>query len=112
MFFVRHPLMALFTKDTDVITRGSHYLAIASFISVAYALLSISVSALQGIKRPMFAVWIGLYRQILAPIVVFYFLVKIFNLGIDGIWWGIFGITWSAAIFTFIYARSVLNRHK
>lgn len=108
MFFVRRPLMAFFTKDENVVAIGTHYLFIASFISVAYAILSIAVSSLQGIKRPMYAVWIGLYRQIFAPVIVFYVLTKIFPLGIDGIWWGIFGITWSAAIFTAIYANRIL----
>lgn len=109
MFLVRYPLIAFFTKDAGVIAIGTNYLAIASLISVAYALLFISVSALQGIKRPMYAVWIGLYRQILAPIAIFYFLVKIFHLGIGGVWWGIFGITWSAAIVTVLYAEYVLS---
>ncbi len=110
MFFVRRPLMRLFTDDLNVVAIGSHYLIIASLIFIAYALLFISVSALQGIKRPMYAVWIGLYRQIIAPVIVFYILVKIFDFGIDGVWWGICAITWSAAIFTFIYAKAVLRK--
>jgi Na+-driven multidrug efflux pump len=61
-------------------------------------------------KKPMYAVWIGIYRQLLAPILVFTLLVQYFHLGIDGIWWGIFGITWSAAIVTILYARGVLKR--
>ena len=100
--------MQFFTNDLEIIATGTHYLKIASFIAIAYALLSITISALQGMKKPMYAVWIGLYRQILAPIAVFYLLVKIFDMGIDGIWWGVFGITWSAAIFTIIYGRSIL----
>jgi putative MATE family efflux protein len=110
MFFVRAPLMRLFTNNKETIAIGSHYLMFASFIFIAYALLFISVSALQGIKRPMYAIWIGLYRQIVAPVIIFYLLTKMFHLGLDGIWWGIFIVTWSAAIVTVWYARRVLAR--
>lgn len=110
MFIVRRPLILLFTKNENVVNIGSHYLVFACFIFIAYALLFISVSALQGMKRPLYAIWIGLYRQIIAPIIVFYVLVNIFNWGIDGIWWGILAITWSAAIITVIYARAILRK--
>jgi len=110
IFFVRRPIMAFFTGNQAVVDIGSHYLIIASLITIAYALLFISVSALQGIKRPMYAIWIGLYRQIVAPIIIFYILTKVLHLGIDGVWWGVFIVTWSAAIVTVVYARSVLRK--
>ncbi len=110
MFLIRQPLMSFFTANKAVVAIGSHYLVFACFTFIAYALLFISVSALQGIKRPMYAIWIGLYRQIVAPAIVFYALVKIFHLGIDGVWWGVLGVTWSAAMFTLIYARHVLAK--
>ena len=80
MFMVRKPLMAFFTENEKVQAIGNHYLVFACFTFIAYALLFVSVSALQGIKRPMYAIWIGLYRQIVAPSIVFYALVKIFHL--------------------------------
>ena len=110
LFFTKRLLMTVFTKDLEVINIGSHYLGIACLIFLAYPLLFITISTLQGMKRPMYPVWIGLYRQILAPIVVFYFLVNVLDWGIDGIWWGIFGITWSAGIITILYARYVLKK--
>jgi len=110
MFFVRHPLMTFFTKDPNVVAIGSHYLGIAAFIAIAYSLLGVSISTLQGMKHPMYAVWIGLYRQILAPAIIFYIFIKVLGFGIDGVWWGVFSATWSAAIFTIIYARIILKR--
>jgi putative MATE family efflux protein len=103
-------IMRFFTDNQNVVDIGAHYLKIAAGITVAYALLFITTSTLQGMKKPMYAVWIGIYRQLLAPILVFTLLVQYFHLGIDGIWWGIFGITWSAAIVTILYARGVLKR--
>jgi len=110
IFLVRRPLMAFFTSNQAVVDIGAHYLIFAALITIAYALLFISVSALQGIKRPMYAIWIGLYRQIVAPIIIFYLLTKVLHLGIDGVWWGVFIVTWSAAIVTVFYARAVLRK--
>jgi len=109
MFFLRNFLMSIFTNNPSVQSIGGNYLIFACFIFIAYALLFISVSALQGIKRPLYAVWIGLYRQIIAPVIVFYVLINIYHFGIDGVWWGVLGITWSAAIVTAVYARRRLS---
>jgi Na+-driven multidrug efflux pump len=61
-------------------------------------------------KKPMYALWIGLYRQIVAPAILFWSLVHVFEAGLTGIWWGIFGVTWSAALFTLFYARRWIGR--
>lgn len=110
IFLFSDLIMRFFTDNSEVVAIGGHYLKIASGITVAYAILFITVSALQGMKRPMYAVWIGLYRQIVAPIALFSLTVYYFRIGIDGVWWGIFGITWSAAIFTLLYAKRVFKK--
>lgn len=76
----------------------------------AYVILFISVAALQGIKRPMFAVYIGLFRQIAAPIIVFYVLTRVYDFGLMGVWRGIFGITWTAAGIAVVYARQTIKQ--
>ena len=72
--------------------------------------LSVGISALQGVEKPLFALWIGLWRQIIAPIAVFWLLARLTGMGLAGIWWGIFGITWSAAAVAWIYARRQLDK--
>lgn len=103
-------LMGVFTRDTAVITIGSHYLSIAAFILYAYVILYVSVAALQGVKRPGFPLVIGLARQIVFPLAVFSLLVRMLDVGLGGMWWGIFGITWSAAVITFFYTQYVLKK--
>ena len=105
-------LMTIFSKSAHVVEIGSVYLRIDALVFYAYLILFIYVAAMQGVKKPMFAIWIGLYRQIIAPFILFYFLVKIFDFGLTGIWWGIFSIAWSAALFTLIYTRRTLNKIK
>ena len=102
-------LIGAFSNDIQVIHVGSTYLKIDAFVLYAYVVLFVNIATLQGMKRPMFALIIGAYRQILAPYLVFYLLTKIFDFGVLGLWWGIFLVTWSAAIVTFFYTRRVLK---
>jgi putative MATE family efflux protein len=110
VFAFSRPLMNFFTDNQAVIDIGSKYLKIAAFIFWAYIILFTSTSALQGMKRPMYAVWIGLYRQIVGPLIIFEILVAKFSMGIYGVWWGVFIVTWSAAIITAFYLRYVLKK--
>ena len=110
LYFTCTPLMAFFTQDQEVITIGTDYLKIAAITLCSYVILFQTVFMLQGLKRPMYAIWIGLYRQIIAPCAVFYLLAFVLNWQLFGIWWGIFLVTWSAAIVTWLYGRWTLNR--
>jgi putative MATE family efflux protein len=110
VFLLCEPLMSLFTEERGVVEIGAVYLRIDALVFYAYIILSVCVSALQGMKRPLYAVLIGLWRQIVAPALLFWLLTEEMGLGLLGIWWGIFGITWSAALFTLFYARRILRR--
>jgi Na+-driven multidrug efflux pump len=110
VYFGSDFLMGLFTDDPDVVATGGHYLRIAAFVEYAYVLLFVNTSALQGLKMPVFALWIGLYRQLVGPPLVFWLLAYTFGLGLDGVWWGVFGITWSAALIAVWYARRQTDR--
>ena len=104
------PLMGLFTADRQVIAIGTFYLRIAAFILYAYVILYVSVAALQGVKRPVYGLIIGIVRQIALPLMVFPFFAELLGMGIAGIWWGIFAINWGAALITFLYSRAYLKR--
>ena len=104
------PLMRLFSADAQVIAVGTLYLRISAFILFAYVILYVNVSALQGVKRPAYGLYIGIVRQVALPVVVFPFFAKLLGLGLTGIWIGIFVINWGAAAFTFFYARTFLKR--
>ena len=109
VFFFARQLMEFFTRDQAVIDIGAPYLRIAVFIFFAYLFLFVNVSALQGVKKPMFALWMGLYRQILGPLVIYWIFATYF--GIFGVWYGVFVVTWSAAIISILYTRHVM-KHK
>ena len=102
-------LMAFFTSDRTVIATGSGFLAVEAYVLPAYVLLYICISAMQGIKRPLFGLIIGLFRQIAGPVCVFHFCTVVMGLGLVGIWWGIFAITWSAALLVVVYVSRALT---
>ena len=109
VFAFPRAIMAFFTEDSAVVDIGAFYLRISAFIYWAYIILFVSVAALQGLKRPLYAIWIGLYRQVIAPAIVFFALANLLGMGLTGIWWGIFLVTWSATIFTLFYVRWTMN---
>jgi putative MATE family efflux protein len=104
------PLMKIFTSDPKVIYIGKEYLGIGVLFFCAYIFLNISVSTLQGIKKPMYAIFVGTYRQFLMPLPLFMILAVHYGWGTKGIWWGIFIANWSAAIFTYFYTRNKLQK--
>lgn len=102
--------MGLFTKDPEVIRIGTTFLRIAMLMMYAFVLLFISTSALQGIQRPQFAVWIGIFRQILMPLLLVPFLMNILNPPETGIWWGAFISVWTGTLITLAYIAWVWKR--
>lgn len=101
-------LLGFFTSDRSVIDIGVSFLAIEAYVLPAYVLLYICISAMQGIKMPLFGLIIGLFRQIAGPALVFHLSTVVMKLGLLGIWWGIFGTTWSAALVVVIYVNRTL----
>jgi Na+-driven multidrug efflux pump len=103
-------LMSLVTPDPEVQAEGALFLKFDATIFFSYVALYVNVAFLQGLKRPMFAIWIGLYRQIAAPILVFWLLAFTLGLGTIGIWLGIALVTASGAVIAEVYTRRVVRQ--
>ena len=99
VWLLREPAMRMFSQDPIVIGHGRDYLLSSSLTLAAYPILFVTVFAMQGIKQPAYGLWMGLYRQFVAPVIVFYTLAFTLGWGLWGVWWGICIVTWSAAIF-------------
>lgn len=110
VFALSPQIMGLFTHDQEVVSIGAGYLRISAFVYFAYTILYVSTSALQGLKKPLYAIWIGLYRQIAAPLLVFWFLAVFLDWQLYGVWWGIMIVNTSAAIITMLYLKTVLKK--
>jgi Na+-driven multidrug efflux pump len=110
--FAFEPLrMSIFNSDPDVIRIGARYLRIDSIGFVTYLIINVYTSALQGIKQPLFALVIGVIRQIL-PLFVFPLLGTAFGLGIDGVWYGIVVINWLATFILYFITIAIFKKLK
>ena len=103
VWLLRDSAMRMFTQDPLVIGHGRNYLLSSSLTLAAYPILFVTVFAMQGIKRPAYGLWMGLYRQLVAPVMVFYTLAFTLGWGLWGVWWGICIVTWSAALFALVW---------
>lgn len=81
--------MRPFTDDAEVISIGATYLLIDGFLFPLYMMLFSINSLLQALKRPIYTLWISVYRQGFG--VAFFIWVFISVLGFDvwGVWLGI-----------------------
>jgi Na+-driven multidrug efflux pump len=109
VFLLAEPLMRLFTNDPGVVTIGRDYLRIVAFVFHAYVILYINTFALQGLQRPRFALLIGIVRQFVAPVPVFWLLTVVMGWGVKGVWWGILFVTWMAACLSLLYIRRTMR---
>jgi putative MATE family efflux protein len=100
-------LIAIFNNDPDVITQGIRYLRIALLAEPTYIIMGLDTSILAGIKKPHYAVALGLYRQLIMPYILITILVNVFAMDIGAVWWSIFAVNWSGAIFTIFYTNHV-----
>jgi Na+-driven multidrug efflux pump len=111
VFLVAAPkLVGIFSEDPEVIAIGARYLRIDSLTLYAYIVLFVHVSMLQGLKKPRFAIAIGLFRQLIAPIPLFWLFSGPLGMGVTGVFWGIFVVTWLAAGIAAVYGRKFLGK--
>lgn len=102
--------IGVFNSDPEVIDVGSEYLRIEVICFTTYVLMGVSIAVLQGLKAPKIAIYIGVYRQLLMPIIVLSLFGNWF--GIKGIWYGIVLVNWTATIYTLVYTKWKMNKIK
>jgi len=81
--------MGVFTDDGEVIRIGASYLAVDGFVLPIYVMLFAINSVLQAFKKPIWTLWIGIYRQGFGVAFFSYIFVSVFGLGVWGVWFGI-----------------------
>ena len=102
--------MRPFTSDPDVIAIGASYLLVDGFLFPIYMMLFSINSLLQAMKRPIFTLWISIYRQGFG--VAFFIWVFIALLGFDvwGVWLGIATSVFTGWIMALFVALKVAGR--
>ncbi|WP_166417846.1 MATE family efflux transporter [Cochlodiniinecator piscidefendens] len=81
--------MALFTDDPEVIRVGAIYLRVDSVILPVYMMLFAINSFLQAMKKPIWTLWIGIYRQGFGVMFFVWIFVGLLNFTEIGVWFGV-----------------------
>lgn len=102
-------LMQLFSNDNEVVNIGITYLKFSAFILPSYILIFITNSLLQGLKRPVFIMWVGLARQLIIPLIVYPIIAIYLKFELIGIWYSLFVIQWMACVVTVLYGKHILK---
>jgi len=79
MYLSIYFIAPLFTKDANILSEVELYIKVNALLLIAYILIFINVSFLQAIKKPKMIFYIGLFRQIILPLILFY-IVYYYNL--------------------------------
>ncbi len=103
-FLFGDSIVSLLTDDRIVIEQTLLYLRICGFAFFAFVMIFIYISMLQGIQKPAIIFPISVYRQVLAPTILFS-LFSFFHLPIYSIWLGLDAIIFSAGIYLWWYSK-------
>lgn len=105
-------LISLLNHSPEVIAQGSYYLRIEVFAFPTYVILNVLIAGLQGIKKPLFGVFIGITRQFVMPVFLFYLFGTLLGFGIRGVWYGIVVNNWIAVLITALYVKYAYSKLK
>jgi len=101
-------LASFLTSDAFVIHQASTYLKISGFASYGFVVVFIYISMFQGISKPNIIMPLSIYRQILAPILMF-IVFGYFHFSIEVYWIGIDIIVLSSALFLYGYKKRAVK---
>jgi len=107
-FFFADYFASFLSSDIKVISQTALYLRISGLASYGFVVIFISIAMLQGIAKPAVIFPISVYRQVIAPIIVFMML-SMLGFGIFAMWIGLDIIIFSSAIFLWWYGQKQLR---
>ncbi len=102
-------LSSLLTNDTTIMHLSTTYLRICGFAFFAFVIIFISIAMLQGIAKPKIIFPLSLYRQVIAPVLLFSFF-SLFHLPIESIWFGLNVIIFSSALYLWKHSNIQLSK--
>ena len=89
LFFGGSFAMSLFSDDPEVIRVGSTYLRVDAFLFPIYMMLFSINSLLQALKKPIWTLWISIYRQGFGVAFFIWIFIGVLDFSVWGVWLGI-----------------------
>ena len=110
LWFGGGAVMSLFTDDQQVIQVGVSYLRVDSFLFPLYMMLFAINSFLQAMKRPIWTLWISIYRQGFGVAFFVWLLIGVVGMDVWGVWLGIGIAVATGWVIALIVARHIANQ--
>lgn len=102
--------MSLFSDDPEVIRIGTSYLRVDAFLFPIYMMLFSINSLLQALKKPIWTLWISIYRQGFGVAFFIWVFIAVLDFEVWGVWLGIATAVTSGWVLALIVAKSVADK--
>ena len=102
--------MSVFTDDPEVIRVGASYLAVDAFLFPVYMMLFSINSLLQALKKPIWTLWISIYRQGFGVAFFIWVFIGVLDFTVWGVWLGIAAAVTSGWVLSLCVAQSVARK--
>ena len=102
--------MSLFSDDPEVIRIGTSYLRVDAFLFPIYMMLFSINSLLQALKKPIWTLWISIYRQGFGVAFFIWVFIAVLDFDVWGVWLGIATAVTSGWVRALIVAKSVADK--
>jgi putative MATE family efflux protein len=110
LWFGGHLAMGLFTTDPEVIRVGASYLRVDGVVLPFYVMLFATNSFLQALQKPIWTLWIGIYRQGIGVLLFTLLYVRVLGLNEWGVWFGIASAVITGWVLAMLVAEMVARR--
>mgnify|MGYP001169573652 CR=1 FL=1 len=108
VFFFSNSITSLFSNDQTVIEYGEKYLQISAFVLSAYPIFFLSNGFFMALKKSENAMISNLFRNVLNPVLVFYF-ASLYSASFEQFFWIWVVINWIFSITYFLFTLNYLK---
>lgn len=112
IYFTAEFAVSVFTDNQDVIRYGATYLRITALMEPIYPVFFISNALIQGLKKASTVMFLSLFRMVVMPSIVLWFLIFYLNSSFAFVFWGLLVINWIFGIFVLFYTKFIINNQK
>ena len=110
IYFTAESAVSLFTDNTEVIKYGTTYLQITALMEPIYPIFFISNALIQGLKKANIVMFLSLFRMVILPSIVLWFLIFYLNSSFAFVFWGLLIINWIFGIFVLIFTKILIKK--
>ncbi len=109
IYFTAESAVGLFTDNVEVIKYGATYLQITALMGPIYPIFFISNALIQGLKKASIVMYFTLFRMVILPSIILWFLIFYLNSSFPFVFWGLLIINWIFGIFVLIFTKVLIK---